>query len=76
MSSSGKVKFGIASKDTTSSRNNSSSSGGAGVGAGVGFGFASISYHTQTQLIQANRNSKRGAPDALLLSMDSFIRRS
>ena len=61
MSSSGKVKFGIVSKDTTSSRNNSSSSGGAGVGAGVGVGYASTFYHTQTKLLQANRNSKRGA---------------
>ena len=61
MSSSGKVKFGIVSKDTTSSRINSSSSGGAGVGAGVGAGYASTFYHTQTKLLQANRNSKRGA---------------
>ena len=57
MSSSGKVKFGIASKDTTSSKINSSSSGGAGVGVG----YASTFYHTQTTSLQANRNSKRGA---------------
>ena len=64
MTSSGKVKFGIASKDTTSSRSNSSSSGGVGGGAGAGIGYSATFYHTQTPALKGNsKSNKRGDLD-------------
>ena len=64
MTSSGKVKCGIASKDTTSSRVNSSSSGGVGGGAGAGIGYAATFYHTQTTALKGySKSNKRGDLD-------------